>query len=92
MLGFFLILKILSLNSMAILTSNFLLISKNLMNSWVGWVFYATLYLAFIGFFIVFVLQVKSLISKPKPNKQNTWEAVWTVIPLLILIALWWFF
>lgn len=75
-----------------IFASNFLPISKTLMNSWVGWVFYATLYLAFIGFLVIFVLQIKSVISNPKVNKGKTWEAVWTIIPLLVLIALWWFF
>ncbi len=74
-------------------TNNFLLFGQTPIASWVKWVFYIALTLASVGFCVVLTLQIKSFINKEKlATKEKTWESVWTAVPLIVLIALWWFF
>lgn len=75
-------------------SSNILLFfaQVNTTETWVRMVFYSVLSLASIGFAIVVGLQIKSFFNKEKVGKEKTFESVWTAVPLLVLIALWWFF
>lgn len=72
--------------------NNFLLQIKTSSNDWVGLVFNATLYLAIIGVFLVLALQVKTFKKNQDVTEVKTWESIWTIIPLLALVGLWWLF
>ena len=72
-------------------TNNFLLQIKTPTNDWVGIVFSTTLYLAIVGVLIILVLQVKTS-KQNQAMEVKAWESVWTIIPLLALVGLWWLF
>lgn len=75
------------------LITSFLLFSQTPVTTWVKGAFYFVLVLTTIGFSIVVGLQIKSFFTKdPTINKERTWESIWTIVPLIVLIALWWFF
>lgn len=72
-------------------TNNFLLQIKTPTNDWVGIVFSTTLYLAIVGVLIILVLQVKTF-KQNQAMEVKAWESIWTIIPLLALVGLWWLF
>lgn len=72
--------------------NNFLLQIKTPSNDWVGLVFNATLYLAIVGVFLVLALQVKTFKKNQDVREVKTWESIWTIIPLIALVGLWWLF
>lgn len=73
-------------------TNNFLLQIKTPTNDWVGIVFSTTLYLAIVGVLIILVLQVKTFKQNQVVMEVKAWESIWTIIPLLALVGLWWLF
>ncbi len=73
-------------------TNNFLLQIKIPANDWVGIVFNTTLYLAIVGVLIILVLQVKTFKQNQAVMEVKAWESIWTIIPLLALVGLWWLF
>ncbi len=73
-------------------TNNFLLQIKTPTNDWVGIVFSTTLYLAIVGVLIILVLQVKTFKQNQAVMVVKAWENIWTIIPLLALVGLWWLF
>lgn len=76
--------------SFSLSSINSLLLFSPTPETWVKAIYYIILSLASVGFCIVATLQIKSTLSKDKtPNK--TFEGVWTIVPLVVLIALWWF-
>lgn len=72
-------------------TNNFLLQIKTPTNDWVGIVFSTTLYLAIVGVLIILALQVKTF-KQNQAMEVKAWESIWTIIPLLALVGLWWLF
>jgi heme/copper-type cytochrome/quinol oxidase subunit 2 len=79
---------------LSIYFSNILLLfaQVSITETWVRMVFYSVLVLTSIGFVIVVGLQIKAFFSKEKVDKEKTFESIWTAVPLIVLIALWWFF
>ena len=55
-------------------------------------VFNFTLYLAIVGVLIILILQVKTFTQNQDVTEVKTWESIWTIIPLLALVGLWWLF
>lgn len=81
------------LPNLSILSIVFLFLANlALVQTWQKAVFYIVLSLATIGFSIVLALQIKAFFTKEETKREKTWESLWTVVPLIILIALWWFF
>lgn len=81
------------LPNLSILSIAFLFLANlALVQTWQKAVFYIVLSLASIGFSIVLALQIKAFFTKEETKREKTWESLWTVVPLIILIALWWFF
>lgn len=72
--------------------NSFLLQIKTPANDWVGMVFNFTLYLAIVGVLIILILQVKTFKQNQDVTEVKTWESIWTIIPLLALVGLWWLF
>lgn len=74
-------------------TTHYLLAAQTPTSSWVKTVFYIVLFLASVGFLVVIASQIKSFFNKDNQlNKEKTWESLWTVVPLIVLFLIWWFF